>query len=64
MKNELATLFLKYALKDHFPFGNIDVRFEPTLTKKVIEYFRNVFLFVITFSLTINELKSCFVFRF
>ena len=33
LKNEFATLFLKYVLKGLFPSGIVDVRFEPTLTK-------------------------------
>lgn len=33
MKNEFATLFYKYVLKNLFALVSLDVRFEPTWTK-------------------------------
>ena len=37
MKNEFTTLFLKIILKGLFPFGILDARFKPTLTKKSLD---------------------------
>ena len=36
IKNEFSTLFLKYVLKGIFPFGILDARFEPRLTKMLL----------------------------
>ena len=55
MKNEFTTLFLKYVLKGLFPFGILEARFEPTLTKKSLNISPMQFLFVITFPFKINE---------
>ena len=55
MKNEFRTLFLIYVLKGLFPFGILDARFEPTLTKKSLNISAMQFLFMITFPFTINE---------
>ena len=57
MKNKFTTLFLKYILKGLFPFGIIDARLEPTLTKKSLNISAIQFLFVITLLFTINEFE-------
>ena len=44
-KNEFATLSLKYVLKGLFPFGILDARLEPTLTKKSLNISAMEFLF-------------------
>ena len=55
MKNKFITLFLQYVLKDLFPSGSLDARFEPTLTKKSLNISAMQFLFVIAFAFTINK---------
>ena len=55
MKNEFTTLFLKYVLKDLFPFSILDVKFEPRLTKKSFNISVMQFFFAKTFPFTINE---------
>ena len=55
--NEFKILFFKYVLKDLFPFGILDARFEQTLTKKSLNISAMQFLFVITFPFTINEFE-------
>ena len=57
MKNEFTTLFLKYVLKGLFPFGILDARLEPTLTKKSSNISAMQLLFVITFPFTINKFE-------
>ena len=52
MRNEFTALFLKYVLKGFFPFGILDARFEPTLTKKLLNISAMQFLFAITFPFT------------
>ena len=54
MKNELQHSFLN-VLESLFPFGILDERFEPTLTKKSLNISAMQFLFIITFPFTINK---------
>ena len=47
--------FLNMFRKGLFPFGILDARFEPTLTKKSLNISAMQFLFMITFPFIINE---------
>ena len=51
MENEFTTLF-------SCPFGILDARFEPLLTKKSLNFSAMLFLIVITFLFTIREFEA------
>ena len=55
MKSEFTRLSLKYVLKVLFPFGILDARLEPTLTKKSLNISTMNFLFIMTFPFTIKK---------